>query len=104
MDVGKVTELTLLDLSAAFDTTDHTIFLRRLDDWFGVTWKTLNWFKMYVTGRCQTIKLGECLSSKLNPNIGVPQGSVSGLLLFTTPYHSTEQNDIWTCYPSLTLC
>ena len=51
MDAGKVTALTLLDLSAAFDTIDHTIRLRRLDDWFGVTGKALDWFKSYLTGR-----------------------------------------------------
>ena len=32
MDAGKVTALTLLDLSAAFDAIDHTIVLNRLDD------------------------------------------------------------------------
>ena len=41
MDAGKVTALTLLDLSAAFDTIDHTIPQSRLDDWFGVTAKAL---------------------------------------------------------------
>ena len=83
MDAGKVAALTLLDLSAVFDTIHHTILLRRLDDWFGVTGKALDWFKSYLTGRCQRIKLGDCLSSKANLKFGVPQGSVLGPLLFT---------------------
>ena len=36
MDAGKVTALTLHDLSAAFDTIDRTIVLRRLHDWSGL--------------------------------------------------------------------
>ena len=41
MDAGKVTALTLLDLSAAFNTIDHTILRRRLDDRVEVTEKHL---------------------------------------------------------------
>ena len=91
MDAGKVTALTLLDLSAAFDTIDHTILLKRLDDWFGVTGKALNWFKSYLTIRCQRIKLGDCLSSKANLKFGFPQGSFLCHLLYmlyTTPLSS----------------
>ena len=83
MDAGKVTALTFLDLSAAFDTIDHTILLRRLDDCFWVTGKALDLFESYLTGRCQRISLRDCLSSKADPKFGVPQGSVLGPLLIT---------------------
>ena len=83
MDDGRVTALTLLDLSAAFDTIDHTIVLRRRGNWFGVSGKALNWFKSYLTGRSQRIKLGNCLSSRSDLSFGVPQGSVLGPLVFT---------------------
>ena len=82
MDDGKVTVLTLLHLSATFDTIDYTILLRRLDEWFGVSGKALDWFKSYLTGRSQSIKLGGCLSAISDLNFGVPQGSILGPLLF----------------------
>ena len=91
MDDGRVTVLTLLDLPAAFDTIDHTILLRRLGNWFGVSGKALDWFKSYMTGRSRRITLGNCLSSRSDLSFGVPQGSVLGpllLTLYTTPLSS----------------
>ena len=88
MDDGRVTALTLLDPSAAFDTIDHTILLRRLGNWFGVSGKALDWFKSYLTGRSQRITLGNCLSSRSDLSFGVPQGSVLGPLhLLCIPLH-----------------
>jgi hypothetical protein len=83
MDRGKVTFLTLLDLSAAFDTIDHNILKHRLDKWFGISGVALDWRSSYLTDRSQHIKLDECISSSVAVPFGVPQGSVLGPLLFT---------------------
>jgi hypothetical protein len=61
MDKGKVTALTLLDLSAAFDTIDHSILFQRLCGWYGLDGTVICWLKSYLTNRCQRIKLGNCL-------------------------------------------
>ena len=41
---GKVTALTLLDLSAAFVTIDHNILITRLSTWYGISGTALSWF------------------------------------------------------------
>ena len=37
IDKGDVTALTLLELSAAFDTIDHATLTYRLSDWYGLS-------------------------------------------------------------------
>lgn len=83
MDKGKVTALTLLDLSAAFDTIDHPILLDRLESWFGITGLALDWVTSYLTDRYQQVKIDTILSTSAPIPFGVPQGSVLGPLLFT---------------------
>ncbi|WP_419637627.1 reverse transcriptase domain-containing protein, partial [Thiolapillus sp.] len=55
LDDGKVSVLTLLDLSAAFDTIDHNILLHRLEHAFGITGTALSWIRSYLSDRDQTV-------------------------------------------------
>ena len=83
LDNGSCAILVLLDLSAAFDTIDHGILLRRLEVEVGLQGKVLEWFRSYLTGRSFTVKLGNASSSAASIACGVPQGSILGPLLFS---------------------
>ena len=83
IDDGKMTMLTMLDLSAAFDTIDHDILISRLSNTFGIKDKALQLIKTYLIHRNQIIKINNMYSNELPVLYGVPQGSVLGPLLFT---------------------
>lgn len=82
-DSGKISLLTLLDLSAAFDTIDHTTLLSRLQTTFGIHGTVHTWFKSYITGRFQSVLVADTRSDLVELTCGVPQGSVLGPVLFT---------------------
>ena len=83
MDRQRVTLLVLLDLSAAFDTVNHDILLRRLETLFRITGTALQWFSSYLGNRSQRVVFGDGVSESFYLACGVPQGSCLGPLLFT---------------------
>lgn len=63
MDSGNSAVLVLLDLTAAFDTVDHTILFSRLEHCVGIKGTVLKWFQSYLTDRSFSVHLAEHSSS-----------------------------------------
>ena len=80
---GEVTDLTLLDLSAAFDTIDHATLTDRLSGWYGISGQAQIWLSSYLQNRHQSVKIKDTLSDKVTLSYEVPRGSVLGPVLFT---------------------
>ena len=88
MDKGTAVGLVLLDLSAAFDTIDHTILFSCLQHWYGSVGVVLKWVQSYLFSRKQRIKID--ISDAFQLPYGVPQGSVLGPLLFYPIYNPSQ--------------
>ena len=71
-----------LDLSKAFDTLDHNILLHK-SLWYQRSGKTITVFESYITNSQQFVQINYIRYNVTTTNIGVPQGSVLGPLLFT---------------------
>ena len=70
-----------IDLSRAFDTLSHDILLKKLYK-YGIRGSAWNWVKSYLSNRKQYVSHGSEKSGTGNIEIGVPQGSILGPLLF----------------------
>ena len=88
--------LALLDLSAAFDTLDHAILLRRLESIFGISGVALSWFESYLSDRTQSVVVDGLMSTPIPLVFGVPQGSVLGPVLFIL--YSQPLSDVIACH------
>ena len=82
MNTQEVTLVVMLDLSAAFDTVNHSILLTRLNEELGICGAALEWFKSYLANRGQQVSVDGSLSERFSLDCGVPQGSCLGPLLF----------------------
>ena len=81
-DEKKVTLLSLLDMSAAFDTVDFQILLRILETKYGIGGKAMCWFSSFLSDRKQIVAFAGACSGFTHLICGDPQGSVLGPLLF----------------------
>ena len=70
-----------VDLRKAFDTVSHEILLRKINQ-YGVRGLPLRWFADYLRERQQRVKVGKDLSDSRKVNVGIPQGTILGPILF----------------------
>ena len=63
IDGKKAVLMVLLDLSAAFDVTDHDILLKCLEVTCGLKGTVLEWMESYLRGRSQKVYFGRDSSS-----------------------------------------
>lgn len=70
-----------IDFKKAFDTLCHKRIIRKLEK-IGIRGGLLDWFASYLCERSFKVKVSNCFSNLQNVELGVPQGSILGPLLF----------------------
>ena len=78
---NETTIATYLDLSKAFDCLQYDKLFYKLEK-IGLEKEPLQWFKSYLTGRKQCVDIDGTQSDWLDVQLGVPQGSILGPILF----------------------
>ena len=81
MDSGKTPVSIFLDLSNAFDTSDHSILLLKLTH-YGLPQAAIRWFSSYLFGRRQLVDFNGTWSTITSTSTGVPQRSILEPLFF----------------------
>ena len=81
LDKKKVCGALLTDLSKAFDCLPHDLLIAKLHA-YGFGKPSLALVHSYLSGRKQRVKIENTFSTWFEISYGVPQGSISGRLLF----------------------
>ena len=84
-DNNKCVVLASLDLSAAFDTVDHSTFVFQLKNLYGVSDISLHWFTSYLANRSYKVCVNESLSTSHSLISGVPQLGARFYTMYTYP-------------------
>ena len=82
LELGKIPFNLYIDLSKAFNVLNHDTLLSKLE-FYGLNELTIKLIKNYLSNRSQFCQYYDASSDIVRTNIGVPQGSILGPLLFS---------------------
>ena len=97
-DLGKVSILGLLDMSAAFDTVDHSILFDRLETAYGFSGTVLSWMRSFLKIEISGLFLVEAHLQHRSSNLGCLKGvSSDHSCLFSTQrtYNTLQRVSTW---------
>jgi hypothetical protein len=101
LDSGSMVVLLMTDLSAAFDTLEHSTLLIRFQHAYGITGSALAWVQSYLTERSQQVAIQASTSTDAALCHGVPQGSVLGpkwYCMYTKPVGTIVHKNNMSCH------
>ena len=82
MDKQCVTLVMAIDLSAAFDTVNHSLLLKVLNHTYNIKGTALRWFTSYLSDCSVCVQINNRVSQELDLPFSMPQGSCAGPILF----------------------
>ena len=88
---NTITGICSFDIKKCFDSIDHTLLLKKLE-LYGIVNDEIRWFKSYLSNRSQVVKCHGNVSNEKVVNVGVPQGSVLGPILFLVFINDISQH------------
>jgi hypothetical protein len=89
LDEATRLDAIIIDFSKGFDLIPHDRLLKKVAA-LGVDLRVVVWIREFLIGHSQRVRVGRHYSEEVIGTLGIPQGSVLGLLLFLA-----YVNDIW---------